>query len=431
MHFFRTEVVESESGIAYGMIRLSKPISGWVATFIALFICTVAAIFAVHGSIARKSRVAGVTVPIGGNISIYSPNTSIVRKFLVSEGDQVTAGQPMFELSTERENQQGEITTLVAQQLENRKNSLQTERRLNTVTGRERNDDLQRKLKNLLLTAEQIEQETELAVRRTILAKTALEKYETLEANGFISSLQLQVQQGDLIDANSKLLSLKRSKLANQENINTVTAEQRALRTVISTEQAKIDGGLAVIKQEITENIFRKSFIIKAPQNGILTTINLQEGQLVNSGQLIATLIPSSVDGPRLEVHLYAPSSATGFVLPGQTVLLRFQSFAYEKFGLQRGVVTDVSQTPFAPSELPANLATTILSGSQKTTSGHYANEALYRIKVKLDKQGVNVYGKFQTLKPGMTVEADVVQERRKIWEWLAAPILAVTKNRG
>jgi len=54
----------------------------------------------------------------------------------------------------------------------------------------------------------------------------------------------------------------------------------------------------------------------------------------------------------------------------------------------------------------------------------------LYRIKVKLEKQSIQAYGQLQALKPGMTLEADVLQDRRKIWEWVLEPILAVT-NRG
>jgi membrane fusion protein len=127
-----------------------------------------------------------------------------------------------------------------------------------------------------------------------------------------------------------------------------------------------------------------------------------------------------------LEVQLYAPSRAVGFVAPGQEVLIRYQSFPYQKFGLQRGIVSDVSTTPFAPNELPPSLASTILSNAQQNINGFNNNEALYRIQVKLARQVITTYGKEQSLRPGMTLEADVIQDRRKIWEWIAEPLLAV-----
>ena len=39
--------------------------------------------------------------------------------------------------------------------------------------------------------------------------------------------------------------------------------------------------------------------------------------------------------------------------------------------------------------------------------------------------QTIDAYGQAQPLKPGMTFEADVVQERRAVWEWLLKPVFA------
>jgi hypothetical protein len=47
------------------------------------------------------------------------------------------------------------------------------------------------------------------------------------------------------------------------------------------------------------------------------------------------------------------------------------------------------------------------------------------RIKVQLDAQALSAYGKQQMLKPGMALEADVVQDRRAVWEWVFEPLLA------
>ncbi len=148
---------------------------------------------------------------------------------------------------------------------------------------------------------------------------------------------------------------------------------------------------------------------------------------------MLATLIPGKKDGASdsadsglLEAHLYAPSRSAGFVAIGQQVLIRYQAYPYQKFGLHLGTVIDISKTPFAPSELPASLASTILSNAQQNIQGFNSNEALYRIKVRLDTQTIAAYGQLQNLKPGMTLEADVLQDKRRIWEWIAEPVLAV-----
>ena len=48
----------------------------------------------------------------------------------------------------------------------------------------------------------------------------------------------------------------------------------------------------------------------------------------------LASLVPA---GAQLQAHLYAPSSAVGFVRAEQPVLLRYQAFPYQKFGHQHG----------------------------------------------------------------------------------------------
>jgi membrane fusion protein len=47
-----------------------------------------------------------------------------------------------------------------------------------------------------------------------------------------------------------------------------------------------------------------------------------------------------------------------------------------------------------------------------------------------LARQHIEAYGKSQALKPGMALEADVVQDKRAVWEWILEPLLSVGKAR-
>ena len=59
------------------------------------------------------------------------------------------------------------------------------------------------------------------------------------------------------------------------------------------------------------------------------------------------------------------------------------------------------------------------------------SNEPLYRITVRLAAQSVHAYGREMPLAAGMSLDADVRQEARKIWEWLLEPALAVTGGKS
>jgi membrane fusion protein len=116
---------------------------------------------------------------------------------------------------------------------------------------------------------------------------------------------------------------------------------------------------------------------------------------------------------------LFAPTRTTGFIQPGQEVWLRLAAYPYQKFGLAKGRVLKVSGTPIAPQDLPHGQGTALMASTQ-------SNEPLYRIQVELASQHVMAFGQAHSLRPGMTLEADVIHDVRGIWEWVFEPLLAI-----
>ncbi len=434
---FRPEVTSALSSQWMGAIRLSQPASASLVAVVALLIATALIAYITFGSITKKARVTGITVPVGGQLSVAAPNAGILLTTHVTEGQQVKAGQVLFTISTERQNSQGEITALVAQQLATRADTLVAEQRLRQNQYQEKKLALTQRLANLAQESSQIEQELSLAQRRQQLAQQSLAKYETLQGNGYVSAAQTQQKQEDLIDISTRLSTLQRNKTQLQANQIALQDELNTLANTLATDLTQIERAKASLKQEVAENGNRQSNQITAAQDGTITALTNQNGQTLNAGQVLASLIPTNgsdhaataggTQSSELEAHLYAPSRTAGFITPGQEVLIRYAAFPYQKFGLHKATVIDVSRTPFAPSELPQNLASTILSNAQQAINGFNSNEALYRIKVRLKEQSINAYGQAQAIKPGMTLEADVLQDSRKIWEWVLEPVLAVT----
>jgi membrane fusion protein len=288
---------------------------------------------------------------------------------------------------------------------------------------------LKARLANNIAERNHIDEEIELASNRLSLAEKSLNKYAALQKSGFVSDAQTQQKEEDRLDLKARLSTLQRSRIQLQANQLAVESDLQTLETALAAELAALDKEDASLGQELLETQARKSIFITAPQAGTVTTVTYEPGQSLNAGQPLATIVARRERGAdttaAVEVHLYAPSRTAGFVAPGQQVMLRFDAFPYQKFGLQQGVVASVSRTPFAPAELPANLASTILSNEQKMGGG--SNEALYRIKVRLERQAIDAYGHSQAIVPGMTVSGDIVQERRSIWEWIIDPIVAAT----
>ena len=112
-----------------------------------------------------------------------------------------------------------------------------------------------------------------------------------------------------------------------------------------------------------------------------------------------------------MQAHLYAPSRAIGFIRPGNTVLLRYQAYPYQKFGHARGTVLSISRSAMSGDDMPAAAG----------------REALYRITVSLHNQTMRAYGQAYALQPGMLVDADILLEQRMLYEWALEPLFSLT----
>jgi membrane fusion protein len=424
--FFRHEVIAADNLASKGAIRLSQPLSASIMTSAAMILLIIFISYVCVGSVSRKAQVTGVTVSIGGNAGVYASAGGLIVRSLVKEGDEVKQGEPLFELSNEQRIATGVVSNLMDRQLYSRKASLIRERQLSLLASEDRQLSMEKKIKNLQATVAQAKEELAVAVRRAGLARAALSKYQTLSTNGFISDLQLQQKEAEMLEARARLGTLKRDILQLQESLDEAKVEKQLLVKTGGIEQAQIDANLANLEQEITQNDQKKSTFVTAPSSGRVAALICQHGQVVSAGQTLALLSPPG-KGFNLEAQLYAPSRAAGLIRSGQTVSIRYHAFPYEKFGIARGTVIAISDAPLSPSELPPSLASTILTYAAKDSSGYVGAEGLYRIEVSLEQQEIFAYGKLQRIRPGMTLEADVIQERRKIWEWLVEPLLAVT----
>lgn len=416
---FRPEVTEARTANWMGSIQLAHPLSGTVVAGVALALAGAFIAFAALGSITQKARVNGLVVPVDGALAVATTQAGTLVRVLAKEGEQVNAGQLLFELSAERRQSDGELSTLIGQQLAIRRDALQAERSARISLAREKQRSVEARIANAQAEAGQLDHEIKLLQRRKALAQQSVAKYETLQTSGFVSQAQTQQKQEDLIDIESRLGALARSKTQLGNNLISLSAERQQLAQELDAELAQFKRAEATVAQETVQNQDRKRSLVVAPQAGTLTALNYHVGQALAAGQPLATLVPGQGGTTPLEANLYAPSRTAGFVKPGQKVLIRYQAFPYQKFGLHGGEIVDVSRTPFAPAELPANIAGTVF--------GNAASEGLYRIRVRLERQTIQVYGESQAIKPGMTLEADIVQDRRRIWEWIAEPLLALS----
>jgi len=57
--------------------------------------------------------------------------------------------------------------------------------------------------------------------------------------------------------------------------------------------------------------------------------------------------------------------------------------------------------------------------------------QSVYRIRADLAQDFVLAYGEKQPLMAGMQFEADIVQEKRRIFEWMVEPLFSIREKWG
>jgi membrane fusion protein len=407
---FRPEVVEGRRQGWLGSIQLIRPVSFTVLTVFVVTTTVAVVSYLSLGEYTRKARVSGYLVPDSGVIRLVTPQPATVIERHVTEGQTVRQGDVLFVLSLERATLQGGTQAAVQQSLAARERSLQASSKQQALLQQTQSVALQRQISDMKRELAQLGTEADLQRERLGLAQHALARLESLRNDNFVSSAQVQTKAEEVLGLRAQLQGLERQGATKQREIGGLEAQLRELPLRTQTQLGEIDRDIAELVQKSAESEALTRIVIRAPQDGMVTSVLAERGQTATPATALASLVPADA---RLQAHLFAPSSAVGFVRSEQSVLLRYQAYPYQKFGHQAGHVMQVSRTPLQAAEL-ASLA---LPAS---------NEPLYRITVALDQQAVQAYGQAQPLAPGMQLDADVLLDRRRLIEWIFEPVLSI-----
>lgn len=420
---FRQQALSHLSAKQYGTVMLAKSVSFRVLTALFVTIALAILVFFALFSTTRKAQTAGVLLPDRGVIRVMAVQNGVVVEKRAKEGQVVKAGEVLYVLRSERQSSTGgglntsrspvdaqkAITGLIAQ----RRDSLGVELKQSSLQAQQRIVAIQQRLTDVQAQSKQADLQIALQEQRVNLSEKNVKRFKDLQATQFISAAQLQDRQAELIDQQQRLADLQRVKASHQRELAAARAELNDARFASAREQAALQRNVAGVEQDLVENETRREFVVTAAQDGVITAMTAELGQTVGANQALASILP---EGSKLEAEIYAPSRAIGFVKPGMKVLLRYQAYPYQKFGQYTATVKEVANTSLRPEELA-------LPGAANGGSG----EPVYRIRLTLDKQDVQAYGKALPLKSGMLVDASILLEQRRLYEWVLEPLFSIS----
>jgi membrane fusion protein len=406
---FRAQALEAQREQSLGSVLLIQPLSTRLLTLGAVLIAASLIALTFWGAYTRKERVKGFLVPTRGLIKVYPRETGVVVEKQIAEGERVVKGDPLFLVALERPaGEAREAQANAVTRLQERRASLEGELRQIEHLAEVETQTLHQRISAMEAELAQLALEITTQQRRIASAESSHARFRKLQADGIASEEQVQEKLKDLLAEQAKLQAQQRTNI-------TLTRESKTLRTQIAsaklragTQRAAVERNLSVLAQELTEYESRRTYIVRAPADGIATALLADRGHAANPSQPLVSLLPLAAT---LEAHLLVPSRSIGFLATNQNVYLRHEAFPYQRFGSHHGRIAEISRTLLLPGEtaLPVQL-----------------QEPAYRVTVTLDAQAVKAYGQEFPLQAGMLLDADIWLDRRKLYEWLLDPIYSV-----
>ena len=216
----------------------------------------------------------------------------------------------------------------------------------------------------------------------------------------------LFVRDGEAVERGQPLLQLDATELHSRvrklrEELTTSQEQLRQLRAVKGpvSETLEQENRLTRLQTEITaaELSLRQTMVI-APVTGTITTLDVRgAGAVLQPGQSIATIAPA---GARLLVEAHVPNKDIALVDKGLPVKIKFDAFPFQDYGIVSGTIVEIAPDAEAKKE----------TGS------------FYKVMIALAQTSIVAKEKAIPLRPGLTLTAEVVTERKSILNLLLEP---------
>lgn len=408
---FRDEAVRSRTDRVFGRPGLAAPVSHRVLAALSAGVAILLAGVLFFGQYTRKDTVPGFVTTTSGNVRVYAPRAGTVTKVAVTDGGEVTRGQLLVRMSVGRASAgttaEAQMLTALGDELDSVGVQMEQAERIHAarVAAKER-----------LLAATRVQQsllarQLAVAAERLALREAEFERLTAIAAQGHLAPADVQRARASYLDDVLAYTTLEREQARGAAALSRLADELGELPLVFKQQQAVLDAARQQLLQRLADARGNNALAIMAPVNGRISGLRARVGDTLVPGRPVLTLLPKDA---RYYVELLVPSRAIGFIRTGAPVELRIDAYPHQKYGALHGRVAAISGTVVQPANYPVPIAAQVPS---------------FVVKVSLESQAIDAGGISLPLQPGMTVLADVARDRRRIIEWIFAPVISAGRR--
>lgn len=404
---FRAEAKKPNNQRVLGEVVLNLPVRYRVICLVVLLFLLAFTLLLFFGSYARREIAPGILVPQDGFLTLINESSGTLSKLLVTEGQQVKAGELLGVVSSNEVDEHGMRLNLKVQRaMHARIAALETRQQQARQIAHNARNKAKNQIELIRLALERLSESQVQSLSKIALLESKVQNMQNLARKGYVSSIALEEEKLRLVDARSQhaTLTFERAaqalKLRDLElEVSDAFASYRSTKADFKRQQSELRQQLAIHQAQSDRHLI-------APAAGTISLIQYQLGKAVPPGARILSVVPLQ---STLVADVFVDAGLVGNLAPSQEVNLRYAALPYQRFGVQKGTIAAVTRVPVSSDDLPAALA--------------LGNSPVYKIQIALQQPAVSAATHVAPLQAGMVLEADFFLERRKLWSWLIKPV--------
>ncbi|MBR3498355.1 MAG: HlyD family type I secretion periplasmic adaptor subunit [Selenomonadaceae bacterium] len=240
------------------------------------------------------------------------------------------------------------------------------------------------------------------------------------EARLVALSEQNAISEFQLLEQQSRTIEYAKNAKAELDSINSIRAEiaeaQQNLANVDASYHKDIMTALVEAKKEyytVTESIKKadedsRMATIYAPITGRVYNLNIHTlGGIVTEAQPLMQIVPEDV---KLEFEVYADNKDIGFIKVGQEAEVKFETFNFQKFGMYKAEVMEISADAVDEPNNPQQ-------------------DKKFKLILDPTSNDINVYGNPAKIEIGMNVSAEIKIKEKRIIDFFLDPFRRYTSE--
>jgi hemolysin D len=276
---------------------------------------------------------------------------------------------------------------------------------------RDRTDETMAVQRKLIATLqERVDMREALAHSGAGSRSNVIDAKETLQYH--MTQLAMQKGQRDAAQANVGVLAREREKAYTNFIAENAQKLSEAQRQADDWRERLAKARMKSARMSLT-----------SPIDGIVYGLSVNTiGQVVAGGDELLRIVPEVAE---LEVECYLANRDVGFVKPGQTAVVKIESFPFTRYGTLTATVSRVSSDAISQPEAQQREGDAARLERDKTFGGGQRTQNLvFPVTLVPAKSKMAVDGQTVPLTPGMAASVEIATGNRRILEYVFSPLV-------